>query len=331
MLASKNKAVRLAVEVLIDGLQTDDDYAFEWVRAIAQPFIAAGLDTSVAHHAAARFVMDELSTHTFNHPRFPPCADAMRKASATLQALGWEYRHEAWRAPVVEDAPAYTIDLAKGLDHSALATFKREDDGRLTLEKVEHFDEARADIIGQNGNDGEHYAESVAAMPDNGLEWTKDKWASTEMKAIAEQQASPVPPEPAIPVPEPVTFKALAEQAEKPAPKAKPVKSKPLSAPELRRYPSASPKSEYLQGGPKKGEALPDTSGMVDPTGKPSWSNVPEWVQWLGQNKSGVWTGFLAKPEPRRGNWFSTKRWIELNSGETAFAQDFIETLEARP
>jgi hypothetical protein len=329
MLGSKNKSVRLAVEVLIDGLQTDDDYAFEWVRAIAQPFMAAGMDASVAHHAAARFVMDELSTHTFNHPRFPPCADAMRKASATLQALGWEYRHEAWRqpSPALSDDSVVGFDLGKpGDDHTAIATFKREDDGRLTLEKLEHFDEARADIIGQNGNDGEHYAAPAAAD----FEALVHLRPSEPLAQILERQVlEPAPESMQEPSPEPVTFKTLAEKAEKPAKPAP--KSKPFSSPELRRYPSASSKSEYLQAGPKKGEALPDTSGMVDPTGKPSWSNVPEWVQWLGQNKNGVWTGFLAKPEPRRGNWFSTKRWIELNSGETAFAQDFIETLEARP
>lgn len=320
MLASKNNTVRLAVEVLIEGLQTDDDYAFEWVRAIAQPFIAAGMDRSVAHHAAARFLMDELSTHTFNHPRFPLCSDAMVKASATLQALGWKYRDQAWYGPTPElsDDAVVGFDLGKpGDDFTAIATFKQDESGRMALEKVEHFDEARADIIGQNGSDGEHYATPPLVVAD--------------LEAIQQAQAIEPVVEPVPPAPAPVTFKDLAEQAEKPAPKPRPAKAKPLSAPELRRYPSASPKSEYLQAGPKKGETLPDTSGMVDPTGKPSWSNVPEWVQWLGQNKNGVWTGFLAKPEPRRGNWFSTKRWIELNSGETAFAQDFIETLEARP
>lgn len=134
------------------------------------------------------------------------------------------------------------------------------------------FDEARADAIGQNGNDGEHY------------------------DAIEKKEDA-------------VTFKAIADKIEPPAPglrRADPVRSKPATE-------------------------LPNTDGLVDPTGRPAWSNVPSWVKWIGQDRNGVWTGFIAKPDPRQGRWFSTKRYIELNSGEALFGENWVHTLEERP
>ncbi len=141
-----------------------------------------------------------------------------------------------------------------------------------SVRRDEGFDEARADIIGQNGNDGEHY------------------------DAIEKKEDA-------------VTFKAIAEKIEQPAPglrRADPVRSKPAAE-------------------------LPNTDGLVDPTGRPAWSNVPSWVKWIGQDRNGVWTGFIAKPDPRQGRWFSTKRYIELNSGEALFGENWVHTLEERP
>lgn len=154
------------------------------------------------------------------------------------------------------------VDLASGKDFGATVTAHRER-GRLVIDSVQ-FDEKRMDAIGQNGNDGEHYAE---------LE-------QPTLKDLADQFGAP-PPAPA-PAPAPVAD-------------------------------------------------LPDTSALVDPTGHPKWAHVPDWVNWLAQDRKGVWTGFISKPEPRSGRWFSTKRYVELNSGEPLIGENWVLTLEERP
>lgn len=128
------------------------------------------------------------------------------------------------------------------------------------------FDEARADIIGQNGNDGEHYS------------------------SVSQQAPQSFRNDP--------SFKELADI---------------LSAPD-------KPTGE-----------LPNTDALVDPTGRPKWKDVPGWVNWIGQDRKGVWSGFAHKPEPRQGRWFSAKRFIELNSGEPLIGEDWVSTLEERP
>lgn len=128
------------------------------------------------------------------------------------------------------------------------------------------FDEARADAIGQNGNDGEHYA------------------------SVSQQAPQSFRNDP--------SFKELADI---------------LSAPD------------------KPDGELPNTDALVDPTGRPKWKDVPGWVNWIGQDRKGVWSGFAHKPEPRQGRWFSAKRFIELNSGDLLAGEDWVNTLEQRP
>ena len=264
MINPSSPNVKLALEVLIQGLQDDPDYAMEWARAIAIQVEAAGLPENLAYKAAAEFMWQNLRTFTFSHPKFPHCQDALRKAAGVLEGLGWEYRAECWRAPA-EPEPELEPEqpAAPAAPNNGVIVVPVEIQGQ-------GFDEKRMDIIGQNGNSGEHYTDAAKA---------------------------------------PVTFRALADKVETPKPalrRADPVKVKPSTD-------------------------LPDTSGMVDPTGRPKWADIPAWVDWLGQDRKGAWTGFANKPEPRGGRWFTTKRYIELNSGEPAFAQDYTETLEQRP
>ncbi|MNF99844.1 hypothetical protein D3C84_827610 [compost metagenome] len=107
-----------------------------------------------------------------------------------------------------------------------------------------------------------------------------------------------------------VTFKTITDKLDVPAK-------------EPRRSPEPKPKAAPI--------VLPNTDALVDPTGRPSWSNVPNWVNWIGQDRNGVWTGFISKPEPRAGRWFSTKRYVELNSGEALIGENWVNTLEERP
>ncbi len=270
MQTPNSKNAQLAFEVLVQNLQDDPDYAMQWLHAVAKPFIAAGMPEPRAYNAAGQFMHESLRTFLFMHKDMPLCQDAVNKAASTLKALGWEYRNEAWRAPPAPEVIGF--DLASGHDHTSAVIGRIDGSGDLIIDEIVTFDEKRADIIGQNGNDGEHY------------------------DAIEKKEDA-------------VTFKALADKVDPPAAG-------------LRR--SVPPKHKLEVD-------LPDTTSMVDPTGRPSWANLAPWVSWIGQDRKGVWTGFAAKPEPRAGRWFSTKRYVELNSGEPAFAQDYTETLEPRP
>lgn len=174
------------------------------------------------------------------------------------------------RLTEAEQGPIIGFDLAKGEDYGATVTGNTEG-GRLVIDEVK-FDEKRADIIGQNGNDGEHY------------------------DAIEKEESR--------------QFRQMADRLTVPA-------SEP------RRSPEPKPRPAPIE--------LPDTDKMVDATGRPKWKDVPSWVQWLGQDRKGVWTGFAAKPEPRAGRWFSTKRYIELNSGEPLIGENWTHMLEQRP
>lgn len=82
---------------------------------------------------------------------------------------------------------------------------------------------------------------------------------------------------------------------------------------------------------PVKAVDLPNTDALVDPTGRPRWDDVPAWIKWLAQNRRGVWKGFASKPEAKCGDWVSTKRFAEINSGTPLIGQDWISTLEPRP
>lgn len=169
------------------------------------------------------------------------------------------------------------------------------------------FDEARADAIGQNGNDGEHYA---------GID-------TPTFARLADQLEPPQPPElPPLPPP-PATcnvFDCLQE----------PIQGSMCCAghhthhSELAQQPAPAP-------APKAPAELPATDNLVDPTGRPKWEHVPDWVKWLGQDRKGVWTGFTQRPEPRAGRWHSTKRYAELNSGEPLVGENWVHTLEERP
>ncbi len=258
--------VLLAMEVLVQGLQDDPDYALQWVHAIAKPFIAAGMPEPRAYTAAGNFMHENLRTFVFNHKDMPPCQAAVNQACGVLQRLGWTFQHDAWQPPVIG------FDLASGSDKSAIVVGHHDEKGSLVIDEVVTFDEKRADVIGQNGNDGEHY---------DAIEKSEDA----------------------------VTFKALADKVEPPAPG-------------LRR--SADPK-------PRPALALPDTNGMTDPSGRPNWSDIKSCFKWLAQDRRGVWKAFTHKPEPSAGRWVSSKPFTELNSGEPAFAQDYTETLEQRP
>lgn len=165
-------------------------------------------------------------------------------------------------ASVSDVAKTVTDALLDGVEKGVCA--KISDDQR--------FDEPRMDVIGQNGNDGEHY------------------------DAIEQEEQR--------------TFKAMADKLEVPPPVP-------------RQSDKSKPKPQTV--------ALPNTDAMVDPTGRPRWADVPSWVEWMAQDKKGVWKGFQCKPEARSGKWFSTKRHIELNSGEPMIGENWTHMLEQRP
>lgn len=60
--------------------------------------------------------------------------------------------------PDMKYRPSFGVDLASGSDKGCTVTARRDEKGAIVIEDV-RFDEARADIIAQNGNDGAHYSE----------------------------------------------------------------------------------------------------------------------------------------------------------------------------
>lgn len=177
---------------------------------------------------------------------------------------------QATRESVIRDQVVVVgFDTASGVDKDCTVLAHRDEKGALVIDDV-RFDEARADVIGQNGNDGEHYRELELA----------DERRHT-------------------------SFKDLANQMETPAPQT----AAPAKAP----------------------VALPNTDALVDPTGRPQWHHLPNWIKWIAQDPRGVWKGFEKKPEPVAGRWRTDKRWSELNSGEPLIGENWVNTLEARP
>lgn len=94
----------------------------------------------------------------------------------------------------------------------------------------------------------------------------------------------------------------------------------PLAQP--RRADPIKPKSEAHQ--------LPDTSGLVDPSGKPSWDNAPIWAMWLTQNAAGVWMFWRHKPYIIGRNWVRSRGdHQEFNSGDVV--GNWRQSLEEAP
>lgn len=172
------------------------------------------------------------------------------------------------------------------------------------------FDEARADAIGQNGNDGEHYAEVKA----------------TTFGDLAKQLEPPRPPE-MPPLPPAAQKCNVFDCLQDVIPGSMCCAGHHTHHSELKPQTSPAP----LPAPDKEPAALPNTDSMVDPTGRPKWDHLPSWVKWIGQDRQGVWTGFAHKPEPRAGRWFTTKRYAEINSGEPLIGENWVHTLEERP
>lgn len=70
---------------------------------------------------------------------------------------------ERWKSMREEEVIGF--DLGDGHDMTAFTQAIVTGTGALRIESVELFDEKRADTIGQNGNDGEHYAEKEPERP----------------------------------------------------------------------------------------------------------------------------------------------------------------------
>lgn len=79
------------------------------------------------------------------------------------------------------------FDPASGVDKGCTVLAHRDEKGALVIDDV-RFDEARADIIGQNGNDGAHYAE---------LEPTTFGQLADQLEPPKPQQTPVPPPAPA--------------------------------------------------------------------------------------------------------------------------------------
>lgn len=61
---------------------------------------------------------------------------------------------------------------------------------------------------------------------------------------------------------------------------------------------------------------------------KPSWSDAPEWAQWLAMDDDGTWYWFEDEPKFRRHCWFGLRK-VELARGGSHTAAH--ESLEPRP
>jgi hypothetical protein len=182
---------------------------------------------------------------------------------------------------------------------------------RESVRRDEGFDEARADIIGQNGNDGEHYAEVQA---------------TTTFGDLAKQLEPPKPPE--LPPLPPLAVKCnVFDCLEDSIPGSMCCAGHHTHHSELKPQPAPAP----LPAPAKAPVALPNTDALVDPTGRPKWEHVPNWIKWIAQDGRGVWKGFEKKPEAMAGRWRTNKRWAELNSGEPLIGENWVHTLEERP
>ena len=64
---------------------------------------------------------------------------------------------------------------------------------------------------------------------------------------------------------------------------------------------------------------------------KPSWSDAPEWAEWLHQDGYGEWEFSEGKPTPYDGLWLGEpcKRSLRAKAGEVI--GDWLDTLEKRP
>ena len=178
------------------------------------------------------------------------------------------------------------------------------------LLKAAEFDEKRAVIIGVDMAKGEDVGATVTGHTEGGrLVVDEVKFDEKRADAIG-QNGNDGEHYDAIEQEESRQFRQMADRLTVPAPVP-------------RRSPDPKPRPAPV--------VLPDTDKLVDSTGRPKWSDLPKWVQWLGQDRKGVWTGFAAKPEPRAGRWVSSKRFIELNSGEPLIGENWTHMLEERP
>lgn len=66
--------------------------------------------------------------------------------------------------------------------------------------------------------------------------------------------------------------------------------------------------------------------------GKPSWSDAPEWANWLAQNPWGGWRWFEGRPSPLDGfGWRPYGGRAMVVGITTPVNGDWKDTLEARP
>jgi hypothetical protein len=73
--------------------------------------------------------------------------------------------------------------------------------------------------------------------------------------------------------------------------------------------------------------------------GKPSWSDAPEWAQWLAQDEDGGWCWYEGKPKEAERGW-RVINFVDLRPSRTSIVlgdldynanPDWRNTLEKRP
>lgn len=63
----------------------------------------------------------------------------------------------------------------------------------------------------------------------------------------------------------------------------------------------------------------------------PSWSDAPEWAQWVAQDADGEWCWYLEKPNPLRKQWSVSGRVDLASKGDIQPNPNWYETLQQRP
>lgn len=74
-----------------------------------------------------------------------------------------------------------------------------------------------------------------------------------------------------------------------------------------------------------------------DEVSKPEWSESPEWVMWMAQDKDGVWFGYDNKPDDLEDEWGRLGANVFDNCGRCILLErgnpssKWRKTLESRP
>lgn len=82
------------------------------------------------------------------------------------------------------------------------------------------------------------------------------------------------------------------------------------------------------EAGFSKADWLAERERLIN---RPSWSDAPEWAQWLAQDAGGRWFWFLCKPMPLSRTFDFGKTARFANTGAIPASHDWRQTLEQRP